>query len=161
MKIQLWIRIVTLPGLVLMLFHCNKRSLPEFYYQCAVDGELYIPNSCANCNTCRIINDTILMIGANRGFESVRIGINDSAAIGEKQYVLNGVIGRQAVYDNSTEVSDIFTTTRGHTGVLSISHLDKKDKIVEGSFYFQAYNSLNDKVVQVTLGRFRLKYSDY
>ncbi|MEN9568787.1 MAG: hypothetical protein RL172_18, partial [Bacteroidota bacterium] len=47
------------------------------------------------------------------------------------------------------------------TGQITISKLDKSNKIIEGSFYFQAYNPVQNKTVNVTNGEFRLKYSDY
>jgi len=101
------------------------------------------------------------MHGANRGFVSVIIGINDRDSSGPKQYVLKEVIGRHGGYDNSTKVADIFKTTSEHTGQLTIKSVDKRQKIVEGVFYFQAYNPVQDTLVHVTQGKFRLKYTDY
>ncbi|MGN6438864.1 MAG: DUF6252 family protein [Agriterribacter sp.] len=47
------------------------------------------------------------------------------------------------------------------TGQLIITSLDKLDRIVSGTFYFKAYNPVQDKVVNITEGKFRLPYTDY
>lgn len=157
--------ILRLPILLFFTFlltasYCKKNStLPEFYYRCKVDGQDYRPNSCANCLTCTILRDTIFLLGANRGYESVNIGINDFDSISTKSYSLNNIIGRQGGYDNSPLVDDKYITDEEHTGVLNIIHLDKNSQVIEGTFSFQAYNPVQNKTVNVSQGIFRLKYT--
>ncbi len=152
--------IITLSLLLFSASQCKRSpTLPEFYYRCIVDGQDYRPNGCANCLTCTILRDTVLLLGANKGYESVNIGINDFDSINIKNYSLNNIIGRQGGYDNSPLVDDKYITDELHTGVLSIIHLDKNSQTIEGSFSFQAYNPIQNKTVSVTEGKFRLKYT--
>jgi hypothetical protein len=160
-------KISSLPVLMVLLcmltaFNCRKHPIdPEFYYRCLVDGQLYIPNACANCNSCEFLGDTAFILGANRGFEALIIGIHGSEAITAKTYVLDNATSRRASYDNTTEVNDIFVTNSENTGELIINSLDKTKNIVEGTFYFRAYNPARDTVVHVTQGKFRLEFLRY
>ncbi|MEJ7627344.1 MAG: DUF6252 family protein [Ferruginibacter sp.] len=144
---------------LLSIFAKCKDELPvdpnSFYFRCKVDGVTYIPSNCANCKTSDLVDDTVLIIGGNNGFESVFMGINDPL-LGPKNYLLNGVIGRQGGYDNSPVVADIFKTDMIRTGNLTVYKLDKLNRIVEGNFSFSAYNSVQNKTVSVTEGVFRL-----
>ncbi len=63
------------------------------------------------------------------------------------------------VYYNSTLVNDIFETDSAHVGFLKIDNLDKVQRIIKGTFYFKAYNSYRNDSVNVTDGKFRLKYT--
>lgn len=148
---------------LLTSFHCHKKTITpgEFYFLCKLDGELYQANSCANCNVARLLGDTVFQVNANRGFETIIVGINDGEKIGVKEYFLRDLIGRQGVYDNSPEVDDIFITDEQRTGILKITLIDRVAKIVEGAFQFDAYNPKQDKVARVTQGKFRMQYSDY
>ena len=60
---------------------CKKDHLPNFYFQCKVNGVLYEPDNCANCNGKELIGDTTLLLGANRGFEALSIGIIDNSPL--------------------------------------------------------------------------------
>lgn len=141
---------------------CRKKSPdPEFYIKCKVDGQEYLPNNCANCMVGKLLQDTILIIGANRGFETLGIGINDKSGIKVTTYLLNEVIGRRGDYKNSTTTNDRFFTDTTHKGELHVTALDKTNSIISGTFYFQAYNPVQNKTVNVTEGKFRVKYIDY
>lgn len=78
--------------------------------------------------------------------------------IQSKMYVLNGHYSGSSAYDNSPEVSDIFITDSLRIGQLTITKLDKVNKIISGSFSFVAYNVEQNKTVNVTEGKFRLQY---
>ncbi len=147
---------------IIIFTQCNKsHDLPEFYYRCKVDGQDYRPNGCANCLTCTILGDTTFLLGANRGFEVVSIGIIklDHSFITAAVYDLNANPQQNALYDNSPLVNDIFRTDSLRTGVLQIISIDKASKIILGTFSFQAYNAVQNKVVNVTEGKFRWKYT--
>lgn len=143
---------------ILTASECRKTTTPEFYFKCKVDGQEYIPNSCANCLTCTILRDTTFILGANRGLETLGIGINDNTQIKVTTYVLNEVIGRRGDYKFSTTTNDRFFTDASHIGSLQITAIDKTNKVIEGSFYYKAYNSLHNTEVNISDGSFRLKY---
>lgn len=130
----------------------------SFYIRCKVDGQTYIPDNCANCTTCDMYGDTVLILGANRGYEALVIGIIDTSNIGQKLYILNESLSHGATYKNSTNINDKYITNAAHTGQLNITKLDKPGRIIEGNFSFTAYNAYQNKTVSVTDGVFRLKF---
>ena len=150
--------ILILSTLFMVASSCKKEHLPEYYFKCKVNGQEYIPNNCANCTQAKILEDTILIIGGNRGFETLGIGINDGSGIKSANYFLNQTLGRKGDYKFSTTPNDRYYTDSVHTGLLAISLLDKQRKIIVGTFHFQAYNPLQDKKVWITEGKFRLQY---
>jgi hypothetical protein len=131
---------------------------PEFYFKCKVDGKEYIPNKCANCLVPKILKDTIFILRANKGYETLGVGINDRTQIKVTSYTLNEVVGQMGDYKFSTTTNDRFFTDASHLGELKITFLDKDNKVVEGSFHFRAFNSLTNAEVTISEGAFRLNY---
>ena len=141
---------------------CNKNdALPEYYFRCKIDRQDYRPNSCANCMTAQILGDTVIMLQANRDLEALTIGVIHKPSIQATSYLLNGDIGSRGTYKYSTTVNDRYFTNTTHTGVLLINSINKENKIVSGTFYYKAYNSYNNDSINITDGKFRLKYTDY
>lgn len=146
-------------GFALLTSSCKKNEpLPTFYFQCKVDGVLYEPNNCANCLGKDLIGDTTLILGGNRGFETLGIGIKDNTGVKVGQYILNEIVGRRGDYKFSTSPNDRYFTDSIRVGQLNIILLDKTSKILEGNFQYDAYNSLQNKLVRITDGKFRLNY---
>lgn len=144
--------------------HCRKDPpSPEFYFRCNVDGNLYIPNNCANCRVGKLLGDTVFLINGNRDYETIAIGIIklDKIPITNTSYHLSQNPQQKAIYKNSTDPRDAFNTDSLRTGQIIITLLDKTKKIIEGSFSFQAYNPVQNKIVQISKGRFRLEYTIY
>lgn len=150
---------------ILIAISCEKQNNnpAQYYIRCNIDGQDYLPNNCANCMKGQLLGDTTFLLNANAGYESVAIGIIklDKTPIAVTTYVLNDNLQQSGVYDNSPQVTDIFKTDATSIGELKITTLDKVNKIVAGTFYFQAFNSVQNKTVIVSNGEFRLKYSDY
>lgn len=71
---------------------------------------------------------------------------------------MNDIIGRRGDYKNSTLTYDRYFTDSNHTGQLNITSLDKTKRIIQGTFYYKAYNEYRNDYVNVTDGKFRLKY---
>lgn len=143
---------------------CNKEdALGEYYFRCKIDGEIYRPSNCANCQEAQLLGDTIFLLNGNAGFKSVGLGVikldKEPVVIGN--YILNMNPQINGYYDNSPQVDDIFKTDSLRTGQLIIESLDKPNRTVSGTFYFKAYNPIQDKVVNITEGKFRLKYVGY
>lgn len=148
-------------SIMLLSNSCRKNSKPDYYFQCQVDGQTYIPNSCANCMVAKLLGDTTLLLNGNRGFESIGIGIIklDKVPVSTGTYVLNDNPQQSADYDNSPQVDDIYRTDKTKIGSLSILILDKTNNIISGTFQFLAFNAVRNKTVSITSGEFRLKYS--
>lgn len=154
--------ILILSSLFMFATSCKKEHLPEYYFKCKVNGQEYIPDNCANCRTAKLLGDTSLILGANRYVESVVLGILDFP-LQAKTYYLDSTRkyggGGSASYDNTIgNPSDIFETDRLRTGKLIISTLDKTNKIISGTFYFEAYNRVTSTIVRIEAGKFRIKY---
>lgn len=154
-----------LTATILLGASCEKQNNnpAQFYIRCKIDGQDYWPNNCANCMRGQILGDTVFLMNANAGFQSVALGVIklDRVPIQVTTYLLNDNPQSGADYKNSTTTNDKFSTDATHTGNLIITALDKSNKIVVGTFYFNAYNPLQNKTVSVTNGEFRLKYTDY
>ena len=143
---------------------CKKDRLPTFYFQCKVDGVLYEPDNCANCKTKEMVGDSLFSLGANRGYEALGFAIlKHNISIGT--YSLGKAIKENkgtALYDNTIgNPSDIFRTDSIRIGVINITELDRTNKIIEGTFNFDAFNIPQNKIVRVTDGKFRLNYTTY
>ena len=154
-----WLILIVTSLLIFSFAQCKKDVLPEFYFRCKVDGQDYRPNGCTNCITCTILGDTIFLLGGNRGFETLGMGIRDLNGITKGAYNLNEIRGRKADYKNSIIVDDRYFTDANHVGKLEITSVDKQINIISGTFFFNAYNSYRRDTVIITEGKFRLKYT--
>ena len=150
-----------LTAFICLIASCNKEKLPEYYFKCNLDGLEYIPDNCANCRTAKILGDTLLILGANRYVESIGIDVLEYPLIA-KTYVLRlrrSPGSGTADYDNTIgNPPDIFRTDTIRTGQFNITMIDKTSKIIEGTFYYDAYNPVQNKIVKITDGKFRLQY---
>jgi hypothetical protein len=157
-------KLFILPALFFSLIFatCEKNPIPDpndFYFQCKINGKTYIPGM-GNGLTCELLEDTTLLLGGNLGYESLGIGIINvtGQSIIPTTYILNDNPRQSGDYDNSPLVNDIYKTDATHTGQLTITTLDKTNKIIQGTFYFKAYNAYRSDSVSVTEGKFRLHY---
>lgn len=139
---------------------CNKEHLPEYYFKCKVNGQEYVPDNCANCKTADILGDTIFVLGGNRYFEGVAISVLEYP-LQQKSYTLTSKATKgygAAFYDNTIgSPSDIFRTESFRIGQLNITTLDKSNKVIVDTFFFDA-NAMQNKTVSITEGKFRLQY---
>ena len=142
---------------------CKKEDNPaadNLYFKCKLNGQDYVPSNCANCLKAQILNDTTFLFNANVGFESLAMGAHIGSGINVSSYLLDGLMGLGS-YKNTPQVNDIFKTDASNTGQLNITNIDKTKKIIQATFLFKAYNPIQNSIVTVTEGSFRLKYSDY
>ncbi len=154
-------KLILLPAIFFILSFATCKKHPDksndFYFKCKINGQTYIPGL-GNDLTCELIADTTLLLGGNLGYEALDIGINDNTQIKVGLYFLNEIIGRQGSYKNSTLTNDRYFTDSLRTGQLHITTLDKTNKVIQGTFYFKAYNSYRNDSVSVSDGTFRLHY---
>jgi hypothetical protein len=142
-----------------MNLKCNKEETPKgYFFMCKLDGKEYRANGgfCVNCLYSELLNDSLLVVAGVRGAEDISITIADNDGIKVKTYILNGATGRRGTFDNSIAVDDRFFTDSLRTGELKIARLDRTKREVEGTFYYKAYNAVQDKIVTITDGKFRL-----
>ena len=157
--------ILILAASICLAASCNKEHLPEYYFKCKVNGQEYVPDNCANCRTADLIGDTTLIIGGNKNIEAIAIGVKDLNGMSAKTFLLNHLNLQNkaggAIYKNTTSTIDQFKTDSIRTGQLTITILDKNNRIVAGTFYYEAYNSIQNNMVKIIDGKFRLQYKTY
>jgi Family of unknown function (DUF6252) len=159
MKNKKFILLLLLTPLFMNL-KCKKEETPEgYFFMCKLDGSEYRASGglCVNCLYATLLNnDSLLVVSGSRSIDDISIGILDVEGIKQASYVLNNIIGRRGTYDNGIAVDDRFFTDSLRTGELKITRLDKSKREVEGTFYFKSYNPIQDKIVTITDGKFRL-----
>ena len=146
---------------------CKKETIPEFYYHCKLNGIYYVPFSSSTSDLqCNIIGDTNLICGAYiGGGQSISIGI----ILTKPNYVSTGSsiintkqgYGSSGLYRNQPYIENYYYADSNHLGLLEITELDKTNKVIAGTFHFDAYCAKYDSTVHITEGAFRLKYKIY
>lgn len=149
-------------GLSSIFATCRRNPLPDpnsFYFIAKLNGQDYVPSNCANCLKAQVLGDTVFLMNANAGFETILVGVTKKPSFIIGNYTLNSPSSGGA-YKNSTTPTDRYDTDATRTGQLVITEVDKVNKIVAGTFYFQAYNPVQNATVNITEGSFRLQYQE-
>ncbi len=153
-----------LTAVVFFAASCNKEHLPEYYFKCKVNGQEYVPDNCANCLTKDMYGDTIMILGASKGNANIGLGImkhNIKEGIYNLLTNITENNGTGSYDDIIGSPSNIFRTDSLRTGQLNITMLDKTNKIIVGTFYFTAFNPVQNKTVTISEGKFRLQYQPF
>lgn len=173
-----------LTSILLSGFHCKKDKTPEEQlpletqtgagtFGCLVNGKLFLPKgspfggpilSCAY----QFINggyyfhlaaknDGVILTSVAINTDSLFISANSTYVL-EDFFKKGAASGQYFVANNNTTTWTEFLTTPTITGQLKITKFDEINRIVSGTFWFDAVNSIGEKV-QVRNGRFDMKYS--
>ena len=67
-------------------------------------------------------------------------------------------IGSKAYYNTSLTGYGCKTDST-HTGNVTIEEMNETTQIIKGTFYFKGYDSLKNKTIDITKGKFKLKYT--
>lgn len=151
--------------ILLSLIGCSKENLCRNENFCAeVNGKKWFPSHNGDFKasplTARLLySDSVLAVRASNGSERIYLSIRDWQGISAKSYFLTDTLSR-GYFDNTID-SDEFETDASHTGMVSITAIDKSKKTVSGTFYFKAYNPVTGKVIDVSNGAFNTTYVDY
>ena len=141
---------------------CKKKEEKAFYYECKVNGNYFTYGGGPNDMQCYTQGDSDLIVGGSLNNESVVFTRHDLTGIKIGNYdIKTPGYPTGAFYSNQPYVDNIYRTDSNHTGKLFISELDAINKIIAGTFYFKAYCKKYDSAVNITEGRFRLKYLKY
>jgi hypothetical protein len=146
--------------IIITLISCDKEYQNIYYFKCKINGEAFTPNDCTNCEKVEIIGDTLLLLSFVRNIKSMGILVF-SNPIAIKTYYLG--LGGHGL--NSAQYTDVlfpgrnaYNTDSIYTGLLTITELDKVNKIISGKFSFNAHNPIMNKSIIVSNGEFRQKY---
>ena len=158
---QITIYLLAITTIIASCSSCKKDTTPEFYYKCKLNGQDYTYYGCANCLQCNVLGDTVFILNASTDYQSVAVWHNDNNGIYAGNYQLSNSTnpGGGGFYHDQPYVSNLYYTDTINVGKLNITELDKTNRIVAGTFYFNAYCAKYDSTVPITEGRFRLKYT--
>ena len=145
---------------------CNKnKNTDTAYFSCYINGQYFEPEKQKGLGeypiTAKLLyDDTNLRISADKGIQSLSIGIFDTSKVKPKEYQLtrNAMFYSRALYYPTVSGSH-YETDSIFTGIATITMLDTKNMTVQGTFYFDAYNSTLNDTVHITNGKFKLKYT--
>jgi hypothetical protein len=149
---------------MMLLFNnaCKRKTVETYYFNCKIDGQYFEPSKKLSLGyyplTAKLLYDnTQLRLHADNDRKTVDIFIFslDSSSIQNKNYQF-GKIGttKTVAYFNSILTDSIY-----NYGKINIAQLDKQNMIVEGNFYFDAYNATLNDTIHITDGKFKLKYT--
>ncbi len=137
---------------------------PGYYFYCKVDGEEFVParkSGLGDQVKWAFYNDSSLLIGClSTQNEEVNFHIYNTKS---NYYSLNK-LASYSNYDNwayySPNATSLYkpSTDSIHTGILTINFIDTVKKIIDGSFFFEAYDTLTHETYSITDGRFNLYY---
>ena len=99
-----------------------------------------------------------ILSSKNGKSKTVRVFASENTIINNETYPLNdsGYRGNYSIFSN--EGQSFYYTENDFTGELTITHLDETNRIVAGTFWFDAVND-DGEVVEVREGRFDVTYS--
>ena len=166
-------RIILFP-LLLSLFCCDKDELTELEklppethsgqdtFGCLVNGKAWVMEKRIGAATFYQTGTFMIYTGHN-GFRAfISLVIDDLNLDAGKQYQL-GEVSQTAPSDyaiyNEVDMNCEYYTTSTYTGSLTISHIDKVNYTVSGTFEFEAWSDACAKVIKVTDGRFDVYYA--
>ena len=155
-------KLFTIAIILVSTFACKKKT-ETLYFNCYINGQFFSPEKQQGLGeyplTTKLLYEGIdLRIDASKGVQNVYLGIKDSTMVKILTYKLsmNKSYFSRALYSNA--MSDHYETDSLNTGFTTITSLDTENMIVEGTFFFNAYNSALKDTVHITNGKFRLKY---
>jgi hypothetical protein len=153
---------------VLLFTTCTKEKLPEFYFRCKVDGRDFKPDNCTNCSLYEVYGDTMISIGGNMGWETVaflakeKVRVRQNFALQLSKFNNNTDFSvGQGTYRNGIAIplSHYYRTDSIKSGILNVMSIDRTNRIIEGNFHFTAYSPGLNRTVNVTDGKFRVRYT--
>ena len=153
--------------LFMFLFTCGEKMWEDEPFSVKVNGKRFIPVGSSDFKapsavSVHLIGGKHFWISAKSGQKSLIFGVLDTVnGIKVGDYVLSEKQGNKGEYSSDRFSTTIFSTDINHTGLLSITKIDKVKETVTGKFYYKALNSANGDVVDVTNGRFDSRYAKY
>lgn len=153
---------------MLLLTTCTKEKLPEFYFRCKVDGRDFKPDNCTNCSRYEVYGDTMISIGGNMGWETVRILCKERIRLTQnfttslttvRTTDRYGVASGFYMAEMIGPLNNNYRTDSVNTGEMFVTSVDRTNRILEGNFYFTAYSPGLNKKVNITDGKFRVRYT--
>lgn len=140
----------------------TPQPFSQVYFSCKIDGAPFNPEYKTDFGYRSIDarlerEDSLLSISGDKGEKSIALFLLDPNKIAiHTPYIFNynGSNRSVATYDSDFSVG-WYITDSVNSGQAIITKLDTTNKIVEGTFYFDAYDSTKNGTVHITDGKFR------
>ncbi|MCC6517145.1 MAG: hypothetical protein IT275_12420 [Chitinophagales bacterium] len=158
------IALITIGIIFLSIVACKKEPVETYYFNCKIDGQYFEPENQGGLGeypiTAKLLYDGIdLRIDVSKGIKNIFIAVRDSTKVKTQHYQLtNTPYKPTAIYDDNLDGNE-YRTDSTSTGYVNLILLDEVSQVIEGSFYFNAYNSVLNDTIQITDGKFKLKYT--
>jgi len=158
------ITLFTIGMILLSIVACKKEPVETYYFNCKIDGQYFEPEKQGGLGeypiTAKLLYDGIdLRIDVFKGIKNIFIAVRDSTKVKTQQYQLtNTPYKPTAIYDDNFDGNE-YRTDSTSTGYINLFLLDEVSQVIEGSFNFNAYNSVLNDTIQITDGKFKLKYT--
>ena len=156
-------KLFTIAIILVSTFACKRKKTETLYFNCYINGQFFSPEKQQGLGeyplTAKLLYDGIdFRIDASKGIQNVFLWVKDSNLVLSKQYQLYNTPDyySRAYFDKN--IGEEYTTDSINSGIIDIVSIDKTNQIVEGTFFFNAYNSTHKDTVYITDGKFRLKY---
>jgi len=121
-------------------------------FGCLVDGKVFVPKGNFTIpGLSTVIQFNILNLSSTRISESIGIGINNMNSVGEYSVIGTNRAGYSNKAGQNLDATD---------GKVTILKYDKTNKILSGRFYFIGKDAASGKTINITDGRFDVKYTD-
>lgn len=143
----------------------NKNNTDTAYFSCYIDGQFFEPEKQQGLGeypiTAKLLDGGIdFRIDVSKGLQNIFLWVKDSNKVLSKPYELFNTPSyySRATYDNNTATNE-YTTNAMNSGIIELKMIDNLNQTVQGTFYFDAYNSVLNDTIHITNGKFKLKYS--
>lgn len=137
---------------------CRKLQQNQTYLECLIDGELFRACEGRGCIQATILRDSVLLLGGDRGFETISFGIFPNKKLTEGEYHL-AFPPTDAIYSPSSSPFDNYVTDDQHVGKLTIHNIDRRNVRIYCSFEFVAYSEKTGRTVRITNGKIAAPYT--
>ena len=141
-------------GLLLLAANCTKKDpLPDATQQglntfgCKIDGVAWIPTGTSGPGGTKPVSGGLRQDGT---FEITAGSVTGDYSLDNR--------GNSYGYLNDKKVDISYLTDKSNVGKVTILFADTTRRIISGTFYFKAKDRNSDKVIDITDGRFDLKY---
>jgi hypothetical protein len=151
--------------LVCLLGCKNKDAQPEFGFGAQIDGKSWVanvPNSEGSNVAATIAQNIVVIVGVQEsGDAKTAFGVFFPEDVKLNEDIdLNPLNKVVVAYTISATEGYLVDPSKGVSGTLRVTKLDKENKIVEGSFSGEAVHTQNGSKIQIKHGVFRSKLYD-
>lgn len=149
---------------ICLSWSCQKENvLRNGGFTAKVNGKRWKANNFdfkASPYEARFLSDSALSIRGSGSVASISLYIKSSRAITAGEYPLNNDYSIAGGTYNDYETLYTYRTTSSNPGVVRIKEIDRTNKIIIGTFDFDAFNEENGETVSIKDGAFNIEFKN-